>query len=85
MANQSSVDRKIAEETSETPTTLRYTRFDEGEGDRNKFKKVEMPMFNGTDPDSWLFRADFYFKIHRLSEDYTMTVTIINFKSTALN
>lgn len=24
----------------------------------NKFKKVEMPMFNGIDPDSWLFRID---------------------------
>ena len=23
--------------------------------DRNKFKKVEMPIFNGDDPDSWLF------------------------------
>ncbi|KAA0054635.1 reverse transcriptase [Cucumis melo var. makuwa] len=27
---------------------------DENAGDRNKFK-VEMPMFNGEDPDSWLF------------------------------
>lgn len=26
--------------------------------DRSKFKKVEMPVFNGVDPDSWLFRAD---------------------------
>ncbi|KAA0036691.1 transposon Tf2-1 polyprotein isoform X1 [Cucumis melo var. makuwa] len=26
--------------------------------DRSKFKKVEMPIFNGTDHDSWLFRAD---------------------------
>ena len=23
--------------------------------DRNKFKKVEMPIFNGDDLDSWLF------------------------------
>ncbi|TYK00560.1 transposon Tf2-1 polyprotein isoform X1 [Cucumis melo var. makuwa] len=32
--------------------------------DRSKFKKVEMLVFNGTDLDSWLFRADRYFKIH---------------------
>ncbi|KAA0039461.1 Ty3/gypsy retrotransposon protein [Cucumis melo var. makuwa] len=26
--------------------------------DRNKFKKIEMPIFTGEDPDSWLFRAE---------------------------
>lgn len=31
---------------------------DERPMDRSKFKKVEMPVFNGTDPDSWLFRVD---------------------------
>ncbi|KAA0058423.1 transposon Tf2-1 polyprotein isoform X1 [Cucumis melo var. makuwa] len=35
--------------------------------DRSKFKKVEMSIFNGIDPDSWLFRADRYFKIHNLT------------------
>ncbi|KAA0061899.1 disease resistance protein [Cucumis melo var. makuwa] len=30
---------------------------DENAGDRNKFKKVKMYVFNGEDPDSWLFRA----------------------------
>ncbi|KAA0052081.1 histone-lysine N-methyltransferase ASHR1 isoform X3 [Cucumis melo var. makuwa] len=28
---------------------------DDGFHDRNKFKKIEMPMFTGEDPDSWLF------------------------------
>lgn len=31
---------------------------DERPMDRSKFKKVEMPVFNGTDPYSWLFRVD---------------------------
>ncbi|TYK02775.1 Transposon Ty3-I Gag-Pol polyprotein [Cucumis melo var. makuwa] len=31
---------------------------DESYSDRNKFKKVEMPVFTGEDPDSWSFRAE---------------------------
>ena len=29
---------------------------DENSGNQSKFKKVEMPVFIGEDPDSWLFR-----------------------------
>ena len=29
--------------------------------DRNKFKKIEMLVFNGEDLDSWLIRAERYF------------------------
>lgn len=35
--------------------------------DQNKFKKVDMPMFNGSDLDAWLFHADRYFNIHKLT------------------
>ena len=48
--------------------------------DRNKFKKVEMPVFNRNDPDSWLFRVDQYFQIHKLTESEKMTVSVINFE-----
>ena len=41
---------------------------DESYSDRNKFKKVEMPVFTGEDLDSWLFRAERYFQIHKLTE-----------------
>ena len=34
---------------------------EENNNDRHKFKKVEMPIFNGDNPDSWLFRAERYF------------------------
>ncbi|KAA0053640.1 transposon Tf2-1 polyprotein isoform X1 [Cucumis melo var. makuwa] len=44
--------------------------------DQSKFKKVEMPVFDGTDPDSWLFRADRYFKIHNLSDSEKLTVAV---------
>ncbi|TYK28131.1 transposon Tf2-1 polyprotein isoform X1 [Cucumis melo var. makuwa] len=53
--------------------------------DQSKFKKVEMPIFNGTDPDSWLFRADRYFKIHNLSDSEKLTVAVISFDGPALD
>ncbi|KAA0047238.1 Ty3/gypsy retrotransposon protein [Cucumis melo var. makuwa] len=53
--------------------------------DRSKFKKVEMPVFDGTDPDSWLFRADRYFKIHNLSDSERLTVAVISFDGPALD
>ena len=54
---------------------------DKKNNDRNKFKKVEMPVFNGEDPDSWLSRADRYFQIHKLTELEKMIVAIISFLS----
>ncbi|KAL0560786.1 hypothetical protein IC582_001199 [Cucumis melo] len=53
--------------------------------DRSKFKKVEMPVFDETDPDSWLFRADRYFKIHNLSDSEKLTVAVISFDGPALD
>ncbi|KAL0549733.1 hypothetical protein IC582_014220 [Cucumis melo] len=53
--------------------------------DRSKFKKVEMPVFNGEDPDVWLFRANRYFQIHELTNLEKMTMATISFKGPALN
>ncbi|KAA0032861.1 transposon Tf2-1 polyprotein isoform X1 [Cucumis melo var. makuwa] len=53
--------------------------------DRSKFKKVEMSVFDGTDPNSWLFRADRYFKIHNLSDSEKLTVGVISFDGPALD
>ncbi|KAA0063300.1 Ty3/gypsy retrotransposon protein [Cucumis melo var. makuwa] len=44
-----------------------------------------MPIFTGTDPDSWLFRADRYFKIHNLSDSEKLTVAVISFDGPALD
>ena len=31
-------------------------------------RRLEMPVFNGENPDGWLFRAERYFNINRLTE-----------------
>lgn len=58
---------------------------DESGSDRNKFKKIEMPIFNGDDPDSWLFCAEIYFQIHKLTEFEKLTVSTISYKGPTLN
>ncbi|KAA0062917.1 histone-lysine N-methyltransferase ASHR1 isoform X3 [Cucumis melo var. makuwa] len=67
--NKPFISRKIDSEKADK-------KFDteDNNGDQNKFKKVEMPVFNGEDPDSWLFRAERYFQIHKLSESEKMLV-----------
>ncbi|KAA0033393.1 peroxidase 64 [Cucumis melo var. makuwa] len=58
---------------------------DESLTDRSKFKKVEMSVFSEEDPDSWLFRAERYFQIHKLTESEKMLVSTISFDGPALN
>ncbi|KAA0038303.1 transposon Tf2-1 polyprotein isoform X1 [Cucumis melo var. makuwa] len=56
---------------------------DDGSHDRNKFKKIEMPVFTGEDPDSWL--PERYFQIHKLTESEKMLVSTVSFDGPTLN
>ena len=42
-------------------------------------------MFNGEDSDTWLFRVDRYFNIHKLTDSKKMTVATISFEGPTLN
>lgn len=53
--------------------------------DRSKFKKVEMLVFNGEDPNLWLFHTDQYFQIHKLTDSKKMKVATISFDGLALD
>lgn len=44
-----------------------------------------MLVVNGSDPYSWLFRADRYFNIHKLSNLEKLTVVVISFEGAALD
>lgn len=44
-----------------------------------------MPVSNGEDLDSWLFRAERYFQIHKLTKFKKMLVSTISFDGLALN
>ena len=47
--------------------------------DRNKYKKLEMPMFIGENPESWVFRAEHFFEINNLPENEKVKVEVVNF------
>ena len=52
--------------------------------DRSKFKKVEISVFRGNDPNSWLFKADRYFQIYKLT-DSKKIVSVISFDGPSLD
>ncbi|KAA0043205.1 transposon Tf2-1 polyprotein isoform X1 [Cucumis melo var. makuwa] len=75
----------LSSKASESERRERKTESDNGNNERNKFKKVEMLIFNEEDPDSWLFDADRYFQIHKLNDSEKMIVVMISFEGSTLN
>ncbi|KAJ9562283.1 hypothetical protein OSB04_007443 [Centaurea solstitialis] len=61
----------------------------EGSDDHNRFlavkgRKLEIPTFDGTDPDGWILRAERYFSLNRLSQAEKIDVSFIAFEGAAL-
>lgn len=50
------------------------------QGDRSKFKRLQMHVFTGANLHSWFFRAERYFEIHQFTEWEKITATIISFE-----
>ncbi|KAA0033101.1 retrotransposon protein [Cucumis melo var. makuwa] len=46
--------------------------------DRSKYKKLEMPMFLGENPESWVYRAEHFFEINSLLETEKVKVAMIS-------
>ena len=78
--NERSTNRKIGSKKADKKSDT-----EDNNGDRNKFKKIEMPIFNNEDIDSWLFRAEWYFQINKLCESEKMVVSTISFEGPTLN
>ncbi|KAJ9559068.1 hypothetical protein OSB04_013682 [Centaurea solstitialis] len=49
-----------------------------------KGRKLEIPTFNGTDPDGWILRAERYFLLNSLSPEEQIDVSFISFEGDAL-
>ena len=47
-------------------------------------RRLEMPIFTGENPDGWLFQAERYFNMNRLSENEKMAVAGVSFEGDAL-
>ncbi|KAA0037917.1 ty3-gypsy retrotransposon protein [Cucumis melo var. makuwa] len=52
---------------------------------RIKFKKLEMPVFNGEDPEGWFYRAEHYFQMHLLNEREKLEIAVVSLEGRGLN
>ncbi|KAA0033896.1 retrotransposon protein [Cucumis melo var. makuwa] len=66
----------------ETDMTLGFA---EGSSKKSKYKKLEMPVFNGENPKSWIYRVEHYFEINKLADEEKVKVAVVSFGSDALN
>ncbi|XP_038875910.1 uncharacterized protein LOC120068265 [Benincasa hispida] len=47
--------------------------------EKGRYKKIEMPVFNGENPDAWIFQAERYFEMHELTDEEKIRVSVISF------
>ena len=53
--------------------------------DRIKFKKLEMSVFSGEDPDGWFYRAEHYFQMHLLNKREKLKIVVVSLKGKGLS
>lgn len=49
-------------------------------GGNYRYKKLEMPTFDGENLDAWLFRAELFFEIHQVKEFEKVNVVVVSFQ-----
>lgn len=49
-----------------------------------RFRKLDLPTFEGDNPDGWILRAERYFKFYRLTDDEQMEAAVVSLDGDAL-
>ena len=49
-----------------------------------KYKKLDMPLLNGENPDRWILRAEHFGKFYGLTEEEKVEVAVVAFEGNAL-
>ncbi|KAJ9542106.1 hypothetical protein OSB04_028612 [Centaurea solstitialis] len=49
-----------------------------------RFRKLDMPLFDGVNPDGWILRAERYFQFYRLNEPEKMEAAVVALEGDAL-
>lgn len=52
--------------------------------DHNKFRKIEMPIFDDDDFDAWIFCVEQYFELNSLTDKEKATVVVVSFNRATL-
>lgn len=57
-----------------------------GYGGKNSWrhKKLDLPLFNGTNPDGWILRAERFFNFYGLTEEEKVEATVVALEGQAL-
>ncbi|KAF7812804.1 Retrotransposable element Tf2 [Senna tora] len=53
--------------------------------DSNKYRKLELPLFDGDDAVGWLFRVERYFSINRMKDEDKLEAVAVCLEGRALN
>lgn len=58
----------------------------ENDGHRGnwKYRKLDLPQFDGTNPDGWILRAERYFAFYRLNDEEKLEAAVVGFDGDAL-
>lgn len=74
-----------AEGTTADPPAPREDLHREG-GVRAEFRtrRVEMPVFDGENPDGWIFRAERYYAMNRMTEREKLDIAVVSLEGEAL-
>lgn len=49
-----------------------------------RYRKLDMPVFDGSDPDGWILRVERYFGFYRLSEEEMLEAEVVALEGDAL-
>lgn len=58
--------------------------FKRGGGHSWRYRKLEMPVFDGSDPDGWILRGETYFNFYRLSEEERVEEAVLALEGDAI-
>ncbi|XP_074337653.1 uncharacterized protein LOC141674849 [Apium graveolens] len=59
-------------------------RFGDPVGGNWKVKKLDLPVFDGMNPDGWILRAERYFHFYRLGEEESLEAAVVSLDGDAL-
>ena len=73
---------------SSSDNSSNYTNASESEvvsEPRSWTKKIELPVFEGLDPVSWIARAEKFFEVHRVQEEEKIQLAFISMEGEAVH
>ncbi|XP_056699529.1 uncharacterized protein [Spinacia oleracea] len=78
------LDRRAEEEEFSEARENRRGRGFDGGGGHWKHRKLDMPLFEGLDPDGWILRGEKYFDFYRLTDQEKLDAAVVSMEGDAL-